>query len=297
MGQSYKEIEIIVIDDGSTDETSTVLRSYIESGKIKYLYQENKGPGAARNYGIKEAIGSYIAFLDSDDTLTKDSIQKRVKLITANNSLGYVASDYFYCNRDSQQSVQTLHYDVLKNISAEKIQQEDGISLKCDSYYQRFEIAFAIWTGTVLVKKELFEKIGVFRTDIDTSEDVDLWLRLAKNSNAGFIAQPLAYYNRHQSNLTKADPYSYAQKRLSFCKILLKEYKTEKELRRMVLKRLSWIYYDLGSYYQSERKIFRSKINLIKSIYYNPLNKISYKMFLFTLLPGFLKKLRQLKFL
>jgi len=96
LNQTYNYLEIIVVDDGSTDNTREVLKEYIGNGQIKYVYQENQGPGAARNTGIKCAKGDYIAFLDSDDTLTENSIEKRMNLIIRSPEVGLVFSDYYY---------------------------------------------------------------------------------------------------------------------------------------------------------------------------------------------------------
>jgi len=94
--QTYTDIEIVVVDDGSTDNTKEILKPYIEKNFLTYIYQENQGPGAARNTGIKAATGEYIAFLDADDTLTEDSVEKRINLIEGSSDIGLVFSDYFY---------------------------------------------------------------------------------------------------------------------------------------------------------------------------------------------------------
>ena len=88
--QTYGNIEIVVVDDGSTDDTGKVADRYQVSGKIRWYRQENGGPGSARNTGILAANGAHIAFLDADDSLTPDSIEKRMTLILEENGLELV---------------------------------------------------------------------------------------------------------------------------------------------------------------------------------------------------------------
>lgn len=91
LGQTYKNYEIIIVDDGSTDNTKEALSEY--GGKITYIFQENQGVSAARNKGIKEAKGEYIAFLDADDLWLKDKLELQIGLMNSNPEVAMIFTD------------------------------------------------------------------------------------------------------------------------------------------------------------------------------------------------------------
>src|SRR3989344_8773435 len=100
LAQSYENFEIIVADDGSTDDTKEALSGYINSGKIKYIFQDNAGPGAARNAGIKHAKGELVAFLDSDDEWVPDKLEKQIKIFESRGKDAAVFSNIEYIDEN-----------------------------------------------------------------------------------------------------------------------------------------------------------------------------------------------------
>ena len=111
--QKHKDIEIIVVDDGSIDNTKEILKPYIESKSIKYIFQANKGPGAARNTGIRVAEGEFIAFLDSDDLYLDNALSKKVDLLMRYPKISLVFSDYYFLQDDCNISTKVPFYSLI----------------------------------------------------------------------------------------------------------------------------------------------------------------------------------------
>jgi len=181
--QTYKNREIIVVDDGSTDETRAVVERY--GDKVKYIYQENSGGLSARNNGVVNSQGKYIAFLDDDDLWHHTMLEKSVHtLIKAGEDIGvaYVAYNYF---RDSDKD----------RFPAKQIKRFSG---------NIFEVLLQksfIPINTVLIKKECIEKVGGFDETLIGYEDWDLFLRISfAGYNFTFINEPLAYIRVHDTH-------------------------------------------------------------------------------------------------
>ncbi|HEV2669134.1 MAG TPA: glycosyltransferase family A protein, partial [Blastocatellia bacterium] len=100
LNQTFDDFELIIIDDGSTDSTKEVVHSF--DGPIKYYYQENRGLACSRNRGIEVSSGDYIHFLDSDDLLRPQAIERKVSLLDSNSDLGFVYSAHQFINREGE---------------------------------------------------------------------------------------------------------------------------------------------------------------------------------------------------
>ncbi len=173
--QTYKNIELIVVDDGSTDNTAQLLKPYTD--KIKYVYKKNSGACSARNLGISLAQGEYIGLLDCDDLYLPRKLELSVKFLEEHPDYGFVHSAaYFVDDRDN----------ILRSFSHRLSRQN---LLVRDLLLRDF-----ICNSTVVVRKNCFDKTGGFDETIFTPGDWDMWLRLAENYKAGYINEPLVYY-------------------------------------------------------------------------------------------------------
>jgi glycosyltransferase involved in cell wall biosynthesis len=289
--QTYGNIEIIVVDDGSTDGTGRVAEGYLESGKVRCFHQENGGPGAARNRGIQAARGEYLVFTDADDSLTDDSIEKRMALLFEVGDLELIYSNYFI--RVSKGEV-TDRFDgtypeKYKSLCREYVH---GVVFE-GSPSEIFEIPFDFWTGTVLVARNLMERVGPFRTDISIGEDRDMWIRMSMDAGKiGYIRSPVACYNRSRSGLTGGDPVRYAIARRDLNYYFLEKYGRSSQRRnveKVIYESLSWVYFDLGKHYRKSGMKGSAIGNFLKSIYFSPKNDLPYKEIVSSILPRVLR--------
>jgi len=170
INQTYIDYEVIVVDDGSTDKTKNIIKEFFKDKSIayKYLYQENSGPSVARNRGVENASGEYIAFLDSDDTWHKDKLSIQMKLIEE-NGLNFLGSTYKYNEFNYNDKVDI----VLKKFTFKQLLLKTRFS-----------------TPGVIIKKDFFLSLNGFDTNMKYSEDNDLWLRAALKEDLNLVVEP-----------------------------------------------------------------------------------------------------------
>ncbi|OPJ56515.1 glycosyltransferase [Alkalithermobacter paradoxus] len=187
LNQTYTNIEIIIVDDGSVDNTKYVLSQYTDV--IKYYYQDNKGPASARNLGIKHSTGEYICFLDSDDAFIEDKIDIQLNEFSKNKNIGLIYSD-FYISNNNLDSIYRYY--------------------KCKSFKDH-ESAFKyllytnyINTSSVMLRRDCLFNVGLFNESYKYLEDYDLWIRLGMKYEFLYIDKPLVKTRAHFKSYSKA---------------------------------------------------------------------------------------------
>ena len=177
LSQTYPSIEVIVVDDGSTDNTGERLSSF--GNKIRYVYKENGGACSARNLGISLAIGEYIGLLDCDDIYCPEKIERSVAYLERDPEVGFVHTGVdFIDKKDNISPAYFPHKDRRMGWMAKRLLLNNLIS-----------------NSTVVVRKSCFEKVGFFDETIFIPADWDMWMRLAEQHKVGYINTPLTLYN------------------------------------------------------------------------------------------------------
>jgi len=176
LAQTYRDFELIVVDDGSTDGTAAILRGY--GSRLTYVYQPNRERAAARNNGIRHATGEYLAFLDADDAWLPHKLERQVEALDRNPHAGLVYSQAYRVD----DSGRPLPGVVGRGSAARRI-FSDLVLYKA-----------IVPTATATVRACCLEQVGSFDESLIYLEDWELWLRLSLAYDVLFIAEPLARY-------------------------------------------------------------------------------------------------------
>lgn len=195
--QTFPVDEIIVVDDGSYDDTQKVLGPF--ANQITYVYQENAGPSAARNKGIVTAKGNWIAFLDADDQWTTKKIETQVNWIKKNSDLALIAGDM----SEISPKMEILVPSVLTRHGLRPFFTKYQYMAIPDAMHMLLQKNF-IPTGTVLVRKDVLTAVGAFNPQIRYGEDLELWAKIAATHAIACIPEVLMLRTRHETNATSA---------------------------------------------------------------------------------------------
>jgi glycosyltransferase involved in cell wall biosynthesis len=183
LNQTFRDFEIVVIDDGSTDNTPEIVSAF----PVKYFRQENQRPPAARNRGIEISCGEYVAFLDSDDALFEKAIEKGVEALDACPEAGFSYGQAYLMDEKGR-------ILGLRKAGSKRSCLRQGIDEIRDFLVSGNHIP----SSTVIVRRSCLDEVGLFDPGLRFgSEDIDLWVRLARRYAVAYIAEPLGKYRIH----------------------------------------------------------------------------------------------------
>lgn len=202
LAQTLPPREIIVVDDGSTDETYRIVSRY--GPPVKVLRQPNQGVAAARNAGVEAAQGEWVAFLDADDCYYPDRLALTAEIIQRHPEVDFVTSDFDYCDQEGNLLRRSLESTDL----GRRLLAQEGMFafLEATDFGDFIENHFGD-THTLTLPRRTFLELGGYPQEFAVCEDVHLLIRLCLRSQvAGVIKQPLAAYVIHPHSATRSDP-------------------------------------------------------------------------------------------
>lgn len=246
--QSYQDYEIILVDDGSSEDLSTISK-YLELLNVFIYRQNNKGPAAARNYGIKMAAGKYLAFLDSDDMFAPEKLEVQIKVMEENPEA------------------------VLSHTSYQRIEASgDPLDIVhsgtfCGFVFPQIYDGCPIATPTVMVKKKVFESVLGFNEKLRIAEDVLLWAEISRLGPILGVDQPFSLVRMHgQNSATDYKAQITGEANIIQYGLLHNSSINWYQRRRI----LSAKYLNLSGYFFYYRDYKNVLKNLILSLYYYP---------------------------
>lgn len=288
--QTYKDYEIILVDDGSTDNLREVLVPYMKG--INYIYKENGGAASARNLGIKNAKGDYIAFLDSDDKWLDFKLDLEMQVLSRFPEAAFIFTD-FSCFSDKKGKIadsyirtyfftlETYNLEFgklfnshcsLKDLDVRILYLPESINVYSGNVFKEVLLGPFFSTFTVLMRKHCIENVALFDESLNTGEDYEFFARVAKQFDVVYINYPTVAYRRfHEDQLS--GPHMEVETNL----VLLKVAKTlgfddtefYQKNKKYVDIRISHCYYGLGLAYFRRGIFLTAYINFLKSLKMN----------------------------
>jgi len=257
LNQTYPDLEVIVVDDGSTDQTKRVVQAF--QGRIKYVVQQNQERASARNHGLRLATGEIIAFLDVDDFWPSDHLQVSTDALNGDPTCDLVWSDVIYVDVNEKElwraSQKNKHSAVFESL-----------------LYQNF-----INQSSVVVRKRCFSEVGTFNEarDLSGSEDWEMWLRVASRFVCRHLPKHFTYYRLHDS-WTMTDPAAAERSMRKALQLILNTplyaERIPKNISAIEARHLTVMginYYSVGRLGESRQKFWQA-LQVDKKLFFSP---------------------------
>ena len=278
VGQTYRPLEVIVVDDGSTDNSVEKIEQWNNSNfnndfSLKLLKQENQGGNVARNNGIKNAKGSFVAFLDSDDLWERSKLEKQIIFLLEDSSVGAV-----YCG------LRQIDIDSGKLLSDSERLYAEGYILS-----QILVKDVTAPTSAYLVRKKVFQDVGYFDDTLKARQDWDMWIRISEKFKVRAVHENLMDLRHHCGTRTATNPdneiQAYIAIRNKYSHLLKQQgFKIKRSAAANFYKRLGRVYF----HYKNSR--FIAIFYYFRSLIADPTDFDTWAASIGIFMPKFLRK-------
>ncbi|MDB3907297.1 glycosyltransferase family 2 protein [Crocinitomicaceae bacterium] len=181
LNQSCHDFELLIIDDGSTDNSKEIIEQYREHEKVRIIYQQNKGLNATNNVAMHAAKGKYIMRLDADDYFHESALEELSSKMESDDALGLVFPNYYMVNKDNQIISQEIRHDFDKEV-------------------QLFDQA--AHGACTMIRTEFLKELGGYNENYTCQDGYELWVKFTRKFKVSNVGTPLFYYRQHGANLT-----------------------------------------------------------------------------------------------
>lgn len=184
LGQTYPHIELIIVNDGSPDNSAEIIKPYLADRRVKYIEQANAGVAAARNTALETATGGYIGLCDQDDEWLPHKAEKQVAYLEAHLEAGLVHGDVDYIDANGQPLPHEPYFPA-------------AVYGQC---FARMYMGNPVMAVAAMFRRSVVDAVGGFDPIIKYADDYDLWLRIAAHHAIGYLDEPIARYRWHAEN-------------------------------------------------------------------------------------------------
>ena len=261
--QTFEDFELIIVDDGSNDNTEAYINIF-QDKRIKYYRQKNNGVSFARNKGIEESIAEYICFLDADDEWKKDHLEVLSEMIENYKDCGIYVTGHEI--RLLNGKTKNRFTEITKNIN-------EGIHQ--DGYEILNKYGYFIHTNSVCCKREVFDKVGKFALGIKNGEDDDMWFRIFAYYPLAISKKITTIYDRENSSATNIRPTNIESKFYTRLNTLLLSSKVPQNRKNSLM-----IWAERNKLSRARKHIIlgnkKEAIKLIKTVSLKKVNKKKY---------------------
>jgi len=250
LNQSYNNVELIVVNNGSTDNSLEILKKY--EHRICVIDQPNLGQSGARNSGLSQSSGELIAFLDADDYWEPTKLEMQSALLDNTTQLVYCGISPFKDPENEKAD------NVLPKYRGD-----------CTRYFTEFPGNSIVLSGesTALFSRDLFLKVGLFDAELNSTAGWDFFRRCSRLTNFDFVSEPLVNYRLHASNMSKSNNNIILDMRRAYSKFIQdKDWSISKKQEMVIRRRLEWSYLKTYLITHDIRSAIKSGINLLKMI-------------------------------